>query len=165
MLGWRRDRTPAGLCDRRGGRGGPLGAFGGLCRLPRYAVHESRNPNGWPNPVVITAPAPDCSPDRPAGYVLGEKDDRHAFEAAPCQGLWVTLTRSAADGCQWTDVESSDQSVVTLIPFPLPPFDHGGTEAAFRTGQVGRASLTSTLECGSTSQVVGTWQVIVLVAG
>lgn len=85
---------------------------------PRTLDTRAAIPSGWANPVVITAPAPDCSTDRFAGYALGERDDRHAFEAAPCQGLWVTLTRSADDGCQWTGVDSSDQSVVTPLLLP-----------------------------------------------
>ncbi len=45
----------------------------------------------------------------------------------------------------------------------LPLLLNGGTEEAFRAGQTGSASLTSTLECGATGQVVATWQVVVLV--
>jgi hypothetical protein len=82
-----------------------------------------------------------------------------------CQAILVEALNSATDPCHWTTVQTTDSSVMTLLPIPLPGLPPpGGTLKVYAAISSGQAMLTSTPSCpgGSTEQ---NWSVSVDVTG
>lgn len=96
-------------------------------------------------------------------FPLDVSDNGRAFSMVRCQALEVLLRRSGDQaGCRWSDVQTSDEAVLRVLPIPLPLPPDGGTNLAFTAVAPGEATLTSSLAC--TSGVSELWSVTVTVA-
>jgi hypothetical protein len=119
--------------------------------------------------AITVTTATDCQA-MPEGFgplswwSLGNEDNGNTYRMTRCQAIGVELLHSASDSCGWGTVQTTDSTVLTILPLPLPAPPPGGTFEVYGAISAGRAALTSSLTCpdGSTQQ---SWSVTVDVTG
>jgi len=72
---------------------------------------------------------------------LAVTDNGRSITASLCDVIWVTLGGGLSGG--WQSVETSDPTILALVPLPLPHPPDGGTEAVFLAKHVGVAALSA----------------------
>jgi hypothetical protein len=134
--------------------------------LTSASAPPSSSPGGG---TIIVTTAGNCPGGAEANagaielFPIDVSDNGRGYSMAPCQALEVLLrVDSEQAGCRWTDVESSDDAVLRVLPIPLPLPPAGGTNIAYIAVATGHASLTSSLTCPSGA--AHDWAVTVSVA-
>jgi len=130
---------------------------------------SSTPPTGASSTAITVTTASDCQV-MPGGFgslswwTLSTADSGNTYRMSRCQAIGAELFDSASDPCNWTTVQTTDSSVMTMLPLPLPWPAPGGTFDVYGAISAGQAALTSTLACpdGSTQR---TWSVTVDVTG
>jgi hypothetical protein len=146
-----------------------LAACGASSSIATRSVGSTPPPSGASSTAITVTTATDCQAT-PEGFgplswwTLGTADSGNTYRMSRCQAIGVELLHSAPDGCRWGTVQTTDSSVLTLLPLPLPGPPPGGTFEVYAAISSGQAMLTSTLSCpgGSAEQA---WSVTVDVAG
>jgi hypothetical protein len=149
-----------------GGTPAPSGASGSTATAAIGSTPASSG--ATPTEITLTTAA-NCQA-MPDGFgslswsTLSTADSGNRYLMSRCQAIGVELLSSVSDGCGWTTVQSTNTTVLTLLPLPLPAPPPGGTFEVYGAVGTGQAMLTSTLSCpdGSTQQ---TWSVTVEVSG
>lgn len=80
-------------------------------------------------------------------FPIGLADNGRTYDMAVCQAVDVVLSHPGTDGCKWTQLQSSDDTVLKVFPLPLPSPPQGGVNEAWIAGAPGQATLTSSLDC------------------
>jgi len=94
-------------------------------------------------------------------FPLRVEDNGKTYTMVSCQALDALLLHPGRDGCRWTTVQSSDETVLAILPIPFPAPPEGGTNEAYIALTSGHATLTSSLACQS--GVSARWAVTVSV--
>jgi len=68
-------------------------------------------------------------------------DDGHSITAHLCDAISVVL--AGTQPVEWQFVQSSDESVLSVVPLPLPHPTGGGTEAVYLANLTGTAVLSA----------------------
>ena len=94
-------------------------------------------------------------------------DDGSAKTVSLCTAIWVLLD-SPKNETQWQSVQSSNPSVLEIVPLPLPHPPGGGTEAVYLAKSAGTARLFAqstnpTCPPGSMCPFLPTWSVTIAV--
>ena len=92
------------------------------------------------NATSVAACKAGYSPGSPA-HRLTNQDDGRSLTVHTCDSVWIVLT--GASGVQWQFPQSSDTSVLAVVPLPLPAPPPGGTRAVYLAVGTGTATLTA----------------------
>jgi hypothetical protein len=97
---------------------------------------------------------------------LSRVDDGRSITAPLCAAVWVVLAGSQP--VEWQFVQSSDVTVLSVVPLPLPHPTGGGTEAVYLAKHTGTAVLSAdavSLPCVPTANcpTPAHWQVTITV--
>lgn len=121
----------------------------GLAACSEFTTTGSTAPSRQPSPAPtpITVSTGDLCQDQGLAYSfpLRVEDNGRSYRMGRCQAVDVLLLHAAPDGCSWSTVQTSDSSVMALVPVPLTPPPKGGTHEMYRAMSRGHAYLTSTL--------------------
>lgn len=74
-------------------------------------------------------------------HQLANQDDGRSLTVHACDSIWIVLT--GATGVQWQFPQTSDTSVLAVVPLPLPAPPPGGTRAVYLAASPGTATLTA----------------------
>jgi hypothetical protein len=108
----------------------PVGVSSGLLGArssssPNGEVGGTSAPSGASSTTITVTTPTDCQA-MPSGFgtltwsTLGNVDDGNTYLMTGCQAILVEVLNSATDPCHWTTVQTTDSSVMTLLPIPLP---------------------------------------------
>jgi hypothetical protein len=95
-----------------------------------------------------------CQQQGPGGgsidlFPIGQTGNGRTFSMFTCQAVEIELAHPATgtDGCHWTQLQSSDDLVVKVLPIPITSPPLGGVNEAWIAAGPGSASITSSLAC------------------
>lgn len=80
-------------------------------------------------------------------FPIGLSDNGRTYDMVDCQAVEVVLAHPGTDGCQWTQIQTSNDIVLKILPLPLPSPPPGGVNEAWIANEPGQATLTSSLAC------------------
>jgi hypothetical protein len=80
-------------------------------------------------------------------FPIGLSDNGRTYDMVDCQAVDVVLAHPGTDGCQWTQIQSNNPTVLAVFPLPLPSPPPGGVNEAWIATVPGQATLTSSLAC------------------
>jgi hypothetical protein len=94
-------------------------------------------------------------------FPIGLADKGRTYDMLGCQAVDVVLSHPGSDGCQWTQIQTSNAVVLAILPLPLPSPPPGGVNEAWIASAPGQATLTSSLACpgGTTTRWAVTFAV------
>lgn len=89
------------------------------------------------------ATTPTCGGYTPASpaHHLTNQDDGRRLTVHVCDSIWIVLTGSTTT--PWRFPETSETSVLAVVPLPLPAPPPGGTRAVYLAKNTGSATLSS----------------------
>jgi hypothetical protein len=105
----------------------------------------TRPPTAAPTPITVSTGDLCQVQAHIYSFPLRVEDNGRRYRMGRCQTVDVLLLHAASDGCSWSTVQTSDSSVVAIVPVPLPPPPRGGTHEIYRATSPGHAYLTSSL--------------------
>jgi hypothetical protein len=80
-------------------------------------------------------------------FPIGLADNGRTYQMVNCQAIEVVLSHPGTDGCQWAQIQTSNNAVLAVLPLPLPSPPPGGVNEAWIAKAPGQATLTSSLAC------------------